>query len=71
MRTETNASEQSALDIMLSTAAVTRGLVYFVTVIHTLNAIAVWFRYEVGSFRFKTLFIKVFQVSSEGKFPTW
>ena len=71
MQTETNTSEQLSLDIKFSRAAVTRRLVYVVTFIHTLNAFAVWFRYEADPFPFKSLFVKVFQVSSEGKFPTW
>jgi hypothetical protein len=71
MQTENNKNEPSVLNITLSTATITRWLVYFVAIIHTLNAIAVWFRYEVGYFRFKDIFVEVFQVSSEGKFPTW
>ena len=71
MQTEANAREQSSLKIKLSTVAITRWLIYVVTVIHILNAFAVWFRYEANPFQFRNLFVSIFQVSSEGKFPTW
>ena len=71
MQTVANAREQTSLNIKLSTATVTRWLIYVVAFIHILNAFAVWIRYEAGPFKFKSLFVNIFQVSSEGKFPTW
>ena len=71
MHTEVDAREQSTLNISISKVAVIRWLIYIVIFIHILNAFAVWFRYEAGPFRFKDLFVEIFQVSSEGMFPTW
>lgn len=57
--------------ISLSAIAVTRWLICIVAGIHILNAVAVWLQYEAGALPHKYLFIKIFQVGSEGKFPTW
>ncbi len=69
MSNETNDGQH--VSIRLAPWPVTRTLIWVVAAIHVLNAAAVWLFYRVETSVMQNVFVKLFQVSSEGKIPTW
>ena len=58
-------------DLDISKTKILRLHIAVVASIHSVNAIALWFRYGAGDSRGRDTFVAFFSVSSEGKLPTW